>query len=205
VVAFCCCFGFGCGLVSPVETQVQTGIVILVIVFCAIGCGVASGGSDAGEALDAGHLDGGGTVVDSGQSVGDGGLIDAGGGVGDAGNSQESYQYPDCDGGFYGCPNLLTVYCALEVIRVEHASCTSDSDCTRVDLVNRCIGWGVCRPSFVGSDAGSTFQSEAQAEIDRYCHTGTCMESPSCVHDANDYIGRCLGGQCTAQLPDGGG
>ena len=134
---------------------------------------------------------------------------DAGSGGSDAGKqpptSQETYTYYGCDdAGTYGCPRDRVFTCALEFIRTKHVHCTDDPDCTLVRLDNPCVDYfGDCYPAAVAVLEKSSFLTETDVEVKRYCDTAQCRESGSCA--AVTYEARCVMGACTTvAVVDGG-
>jgi hypothetical protein len=120
--------------------------------------------------------------------------------------TQHAYTYPGCDAGTAYCPNDLTVYCALEKVRQDHAACAVDADCVRAKVMPRCTGWGECPPPFVSAALAADFSAAAQAEIDRYCPSyGGCWQSGQCATNPDDYLPKCAAGSCTGELPADGG
>ncbi|MBZ4421320.1 hypothetical protein [Myxococcus sp. RHSTA-1-4] len=116
---------------------------------------------------------------------------------------QETYTYPGCANDGYGCPRLLTVYCALEKLRTERAHCEQDSDCVAANVDGRCAGYGQCPPAMVSRTAREDFEAKAAEELSRYC-TGSpiCVSSGSCGFPS--FESRCKQGQCVAEPPDAG-
>ncbi len=132
----------------------------------------------------------------------------AAGSTPDAGplSTQASYEYPGCANEDYGCPRLLTLYCALRRIEAAHAGgCTQDAECTRANIQNRCIGYGVCEAIPVRADQRAAYESAAQAEVDRYCSdAAACRESPSCASSPDQFRAVCRGGRCVSERIDAG-
>jgi hypothetical protein len=131
-----------------------------------------------------------------------GGVHD-GGGV-DRGPDERAdggYQYPGCPDQDYGCPRLITFYCAMDALRLAHATCASDEDCAFATLDLRCTGWDACTPAAVTVTQRASYEAAADAEGARYCASnGGCAESPECALPRSAFRPACRGGLCAAVL-----
>lgn len=166
-------------------------LVIAVLVWTSTGCSGSDGPSDSG-------IDSGPTVADAG---GDGGEQDAGHLL-----SQGDYTYPGCTHSDMGCPRMPTLYCALEKIIGANSSCDQDTDCEFATIDSRCSGFPRCPGPAVRKDNLAAFETEFQAEIDRYCNAdGGCVASEgSCQYPVSAVRPGCVSGKCRSVLLDGG-
>jgi len=112
------------------------------------------------------------------------------------GPTQELYTFPMCPPQTLGCPNDLTVGCALRTINGFHNQCNLSSDCVRAPLDDRCTGWaGTCTPYVVNAIALQAFLNEANQELARYCGCPACTWSNSCP-GVDAGVPRCVAGRC---------
>ena len=127
------------------------------------------------------------------------------GGNPDAGHpdGRVSYSYEGCDdAGFYGCPGLLQLYCAAEVIEDKHNACVTASDCTPVRL-NNCAAIFDCPPAAVNTAQRAAFEAELAVELERYC-SGGCYTAGLCAYTYYSGGVECRNGRCVAFHDDAG-
>jgi hypothetical protein len=90
---------------------------------------------------------------------------------------------------------LWTFACGLKTIASKYNSCSKHQECVGAAIVGKCSGAGSCPPFYVNQKFKSSFEAEAQREIDRYCDGGTCSASALCgLIEVEPY---CAEGHCT--------
>jgi hypothetical protein len=110
--------------------------------------------------------------------------------------SQASYQYAGCAAGDYNCPQLKTMYCAVETIRAHHDACNVASDCAVATGISwQCVGGGECPGQLINTQSQAAFRAELQPELDAYCFNATCIEGGNC--GPVDLVPGCVQSRCT--------
>src|SRR5258708_33232286 len=88
-------------------------------------------------------------------------------------SSQETYQYGDCARHAGDCPGEGTLACALKTIVAKYNACTKHDDCAAAAFEAKRSGAGAGPPSYVNRQLKTSFEAEAQREIDKYCATAS--------------------------------
>jgi len=110
--------------------------------------------------------------------------------------AQAQYEFSGCENVDNGCPRLGTVGCALKAIRARHDACESASDCVEAPVDGDCTGWLECEPPLVNARALSTYQTEAGAEVSRYCENAVCSVAGLCAKPEGSRALACVQGRC---------
>lgn len=166
------------------KAMVSTAVALLVFALAASSCGRADPNEDdAGAASDVGF--------DAGERS-------------DAGEASQ-YSYPGCPDSGLGC-RYPTLYCALEKIIAEHATCLDALDCEFAAIEARCSGFPRCPGPAVNRQTRVEFEARFNAEIERFCPAdGGCFASEGhCQSPPSELRPACVSGTCRAELIDGG-
>ncbi|MGC4117687.1 MAG: hypothetical protein QM765_24645 [Myxococcales bacterium] len=115
---------------------------------------------------------------------------------------QPEFVQPGCAKEDGTCPRSKTAHCAVDLAGQGQMICTEDLDCEMRWLTPRCLA--LCEPYAFNLDESDLAAAAKQAQIDRYCAMGSCVEQPCPdVGDAGWYPA-CVLGFCAAIRPDAG-